>query len=223
MGGGVFLGEVLGEADGGFGADVGAAVFLIGGFEEGHVVGDDLGLDEDDELAAFVAVDVLTEEFAEEREATDVGHALAVVLFLFGDEATEDDGFAIGNGDGGDDLFGADDGDVVGFDALAADDGVVDLGDGEVDLAVSIDEGNDFEFEDDVAVFDGGGDVAGVGAVADEGRGLGWDGDELTGGDGGFFVVEGEDGWAGEDFEAVAGFEGVDEDVDAVTEGAVEV
>jgi hypothetical protein len=103
---------------------------------------------------------------------------------------------------------------------LGAHDGVIDLGDGEGDLAVGIDEGDDLEFEDHVLVIDSAGDVADVVGVGD---GLGGVGDLLARGDDGLFVVEGKDRRPGEDLEAAGGLEGGDVALDGVGDLAVDV
>ena len=73
----------------------------------------------------------------------------------------------------------------------------------------SIDQWNDFEFENDILEVDVGADAGRIFNVRDAARGHG---DPLSGSDHGLFVIRGIDGWAWEDFESRRGFECIDED-----------
>ena len=213
----------MGKLSGSIGPHLGTDVLVIAGDPQVLVIVDDDGLDEDDQFLARVAVAVILEEVAKHGHTADEGKARGVFLFLVGNQAAENDGMAARHGDGGDDLLGANDGHVIRLDALGADDAVINLGDGEIDLAVRIDEGDNLKLEHHIKVTGGGGDGAVGIAAAHIGDGGFRIRNLLAGGDHCLFVVQREHGRAGKNLEVVCGVEGVDNGIETLAELAVQI
>lgn len=116
----------------------------------------------------------------DDRNAAQENRAAATVPDPLGDETAEDDGGAVFDGDCGDQFLSAEGGNGIARDDLLTHDVVVDLGDAEGDFVIGVDQGDDFEFENNVTVVDAG---AGRGDAADAraiGQDLGGYGDALT-------------------------------------------
>src|SRR4051812_48154363 len=96
----------------------------------------------------------MLEEITKEGDILEEGHAGISLLPGLGDQPAKDDRGTAGHSDGRGEGLGTDGGNGCAGNNLRTGDGIVLLGDLEGDLLIGIDEGDDFQFEDDILVID---------------------------------------------------------------------
>lgn len=188
------------------------------GLLQSFAVMDDRRLNEDQQLGAVLILAFRSEKRADHRKAVKDGNAAASVCGGLGDESTKDDGFVIGDSNGGD-QFALENvwnevGVIVGTDLPIGADVVARERDLEGHFFVGVDQRDDLKLEGDVFVFvvraGGGGSAAGVA--------VGRNGDLGAADDRSFLVVGGEDRGPGKDLEIRIVLHGIEVDMKIVAD-----